>query len=140
MTVGLMTTSVRGGCAGINLSGFEERLRGATILLLSAVSMHGARDAESAITAAWLLRDFCEAAAAEGPTAGLLRPAAITATSFHPGSPSHSRYLSYRRNRNACYQHALAERSTQPRAATLAPVISTERGFMPTGERFFEGC
>ena len=47
--------------SGINLSGFEERLRGATILTLSAVSIQGARDAESAITAARLLRDFCEA-------------------------------------------------------------------------------
>ena len=40
----------------VNLSGFEERLRGATILTLSAVSIQGARDAESAITAAMLLR------------------------------------------------------------------------------------
>ena len=45
---------------GINLSGFQERLRGATVLNLSAVSIQGARDAESAISAARLLRDFCE--------------------------------------------------------------------------------
>lgn len=45
----------------VNLSGLDERLKGASLLTLAAVSIQGARDGDKAAEVAKLIRNFCEA-------------------------------------------------------------------------------
>jgi hypothetical protein len=44
----------------INVAGLQEHLRGASSLTLSSISLQGARDADRAVSASRLIRDFCE--------------------------------------------------------------------------------